>query len=456
MSIRARLLLIVFLSGAVLAVAIAAIVQLVGSTDSARVEAAESAMESVADAFSDGWSPGDDYRAIERAAAVALLGVPRAAVGLCRNPGVALRLRTRKEGAKPGPLVPEQRSAVEDACAKGKGARAKLRNDTLVIAITGAEGARVWSAVPVKDKDTGVSLLWRIEVGALAAGTLVLVIVSVSAIAALRRGVGDLDRSLDRLQSDLGATIEQPSAEELARIGRGLQRMARHLAEAQERERALSKSLEHEQRLAALGRVAAGVAHEIRNPLAGMKLRLDLMARLPDVPPDLQTDVRACLEEVDRLDRVVRSLLGVARPAEKSVPEEIDLAAMVDERIKLVDAGDVTVKREGEGRVRSDRDPLSRVIDNLLRNAVEASPRGSEVVVKLEPGEKGLTLTVVDHGPGVPEARAAELFEPFFTTKPEGTGLGLFLSRSLVKALGGTLAYDRHEGTTRFSFTLPT
>jgi signal transduction histidine kinase len=229
--------------------------------------------------------------------------------------------------------------------------------------------------------------------------------------------------------------------------------MARHLAEAQERERALSKSLEHEQRLAALGRIAAGVAHEIRNPLAGMKLRLDLMARTPGVAPDLQTDVRACLEEVDRLDRVVRSMLGVARASEKSAPEEIDLAVLVDERIKLVEGN---VRRQGEGRVRTDRDPLSRVVDNLIRNAVEASSKDAEVVVMLEPAEKGTTITVIDHGPGVPEARSAELFEPFFTTKPEGTGLGLFLSRSLVKALGGTLTYSRQEDSTRFSFTLPT
>jgi signal transduction histidine kinase len=449
-SIRSRLLVIVFLSGAVLAVAIAAIAQLVSSTDSARVEAAENAVESVADAFSDGISPGDDYRAVERAAAAALIGVPRAAVGTCRQPGVALRLRNRKEGAKPGALAVEQRAAVDDACKQGRGGRVRLRGNTFVIAVAGPEGARVWSAVPVPDKDGGVSLLWRVEVGALAVGTLLLVIVSVGAIAALRRGVSDLDRSLERLQGDLGATIEQPSAEELARISLGLQRMARHLAEAQARERTLSKSLEHEQRLAALGRVAAGVAHEIRNPLAGMKLRLDLMARLPDVSPDLRADVRACLEEVERLDRVVRSLLDVARPAKSESSQDIDLAQLIDERIKL---GNGDVRREGEGRARADRDPLARVLDNLIRNAVEAS--GSEVVVRVEEGEGGTTVTVIDHGPGVPESRASELFEPFFTTKPEGTGLGLFLSRSLVKALGGTLVYGRKGGTTQFSFTLP-
>jgi signal transduction histidine kinase len=449
-SIRARLLLIVFLSGAVLAVAIAAIAQLVSSTGSARVEAAENAVESVADAFSDGVMAGDDYRAIERAAAAALIGVPRAAVGTCRQPGVALRLRNRREGAKPGPLAVEQRAAVDDACKQGKGARAKLRGTTFVIALAGPEGARVWSAVPVPDKDSGVSPLFRVEVGALAAGTLLLVIMSVSAIAALRRGVSDLDRSLERLQGDLGATIEQPSAEELARIGQGLKRMARHLAEAQARERTLSKSLEHEQRLAALGRVAAGVAHEIRNPLAGMKMRLDLMARLPDVSPDLRADVRACLEEVERLDRVVRSLLGVARPSTSEAPEDIELGQLIDERIKLADG---RVRREGEGRVRADRDPLSRVLDNLIRNAVEASD--SEVVVRVHESDRGTTVTVIDHGPGVPESRSNELFEPFFTTKPDGTGLGLFLSRSLVKALGGTLVYSRKGGATQFSFTLP-
>ena len=95
------------------------------------------------------------------------------------------------------------------------------------------------------------------------------------------------------------------------------------------------------------------------------------------------------------------------------------------------------------------------MIDNLVRNAVEASPTGAEVRVILTDAASGARLDVVDHGGGIPEDRLPELFEPFFTLKPEGTGLGLFLSRSLLEAQGGHLAYARDDGVTRFTVTLP-
>lgn len=468
MSIRARLLLIVFLSGGVLAIAIGAIAQLVSSSDAAKFEAAQAAAEAVAESLADAWNdrpPGDLSapsrelgRFVERAAGLSLGAAPRAIAGVCTG-GVAvmhLRLRSKKEGAKPAPLVGDARSAVESACAAASTTtittRAPLRNgDVLVIAVAPAPpGAQAFAAIAVKT--SGVPRLFRAEVIALAAGTLLLVIVSIGAIAALRRGVAQVDGSLERLQRDLSAPVETPNAEELARIAAGLQKMARHLADAHARERDLARSLEHEQRLSALGRVAAGVAHEIRNPLAGMKLRLDLMARAPDVTPELRADVRACLEEVDRLDRVVRSLLGVARRPEEPARETFALGPFVDERIALVEHPRAKFVRRGDATVTSDRDALTRVLDNLLRNADEASPEGSEVVIELTAHGERVEVAVIDEGPGIPEARASELFEPFFTTKPEGTGLGLFLSRSLVQALGGTLRYAREDGRTRFTF----
>jgi signal transduction histidine kinase len=115
----------------------------------------------------------------------------------------------------------------------------------------------------------------------------------------------------------------------------------------------------------------------------------------------------------------------------------------------------VTLTLRGEADVLANDDALTRVIDNLVRNAIEASPENGEVTITLTKIERTVELDVDDRGPGVPKEREAEMFEPFFTTKPEGTGLGLWHSRSLVESLGGSLGYVRDGDRTRFIVTLP-
>ncbi len=109
------------------------------------------------------------------------------------------------------------------------------------------------------------------------------------------------------------------------------------------------------------------------------------------------------------------------------------------------------IVREGDATVTTDPDLLAQVLDNLLRNALEAS---DDVRVAIEQRGKQAQVSIIDRGPGVPDDKAAELFEPFFTTKGDGTGLGLFISRSLVRALGGTLDYRRDGDRTHFVINL--
>jgi signal transduction histidine kinase len=121
----------------------------------------------------------------------------------------------------------------------------------------------------------------------------------------------------------------------------------------------------------------------------------------------------------------------------------------------IADARRVRVEVSGAACVPVDSDAIARVIDNLVRNAVEASPSGGQVGVSVANGGDHVRLVVEDAGPGVPEARLVELFEPFFTTKSDGTGLGLALSRAIASAHGGTLEYRREGDATRFELSLP-
>jgi signal transduction histidine kinase len=273
------------------------------------------------------------------------------------------------------------------------------------------------------------------------------------AMMALRRGADELQGALLTLQDNLRAPVPRPRATELGDIAAGLSSMAAHLADARDRERELEATLARGQRLAALGRVVAGVAHEVRNPLAGMKLRLDLLARSGGLDGGAREDVTVCLGEIARLNRLVESLLTVSR-AKTLAQVPIDLAVLADERIArsaaVAQKAGVRLSRRGEGQAYGDPDALAGAVDNLLRNAVEASPTGGEVVVYLGTAHDGTAvLDVEDGGPGIPEARRAELFEPFFTTKPEGTGLGLWISRLLLEAKGASLRYDRVGDRTR-------
>jgi len=401
---------------------------------------------------------------------------PRAPGEDDRNPGLprapALEPPKARDGApareagerrRPA-LLPADRDVLIAACRAAKPGqtdhkRVSLPHDLLMFSLRGAtDRLAAWTMIRLPPADAnrfGAEQL--AETGVVAAVTLAFVLIALDALVALRRGAAELHKGLALLERDLQAPIPVPRIPELKRVATGLKEMASHLAQTQDRERALAARLGHEQQLAALGRVAAGVAHEVRNPLAGIKLTLDNMARR-HLDDRSAMDVGTCLEEIARLDRVVSSLLLVARkgPLEATT---FDAAKLVDERIEAAQAlaakQRVRLLRDGESTITANRDAMTRIVDNLLRNGIEASPAGGEVRIELRKTATEARIRIVDRGAGVLLDRVPELFEPFFTLKPEGTGLGLFVSRALLQAQGGTLTYDHREGSTCFCATLP-
>jgi len=246
-------------------------------------------------------------------------------------------------------------------------------------------------------------------------------------------------------------------AAELARIAQDHGSLAEDLAQAHQRERALERNLEQGKHLAGLGGVVAGVAHDLRTPITGIKLTLDGLARR-GLDERTESDVATCLEELARLDRLVGSLMVVARSGSDE-QSEVDLAELVAARLRrarqAAEVRQVRLTCEGTARVPCRPDLMLRVVDNLVSNALEATPDGGEIHVAIEADETEARILVADSGPGVPAERESELFEPFFTLKSKGTGLGLFLSRNLVAAQGGRLDYARHGQSTVFTIALP-
>ena len=228
-------------------------------------------------------------------------------------------------------------------------------------------------------------------------------------------------------------------------------------------EKALQDHLTHHDRLASLGHLAAGVAHEIGNPLSGLlmvaqNLRGELSAG--DAPQRLE----AILREGRRIEAIVRSLLTFSHRGSTRQRVPIAVLKIVDEAVALVNLGQrghgrpVEVIIPSELEVHAEPQSLVQVVVNLLTNALDASPPGEAVLVRAT-GHGGLVLLdVEDQGPGVAPELEPMLFSPFTTTKDpgQGTGLGLAVSLRIAQDHGGDLSYSRTpEGRTRFRLTLP-
>lgn len=247
----------------------------------------------------------------------------------------------------------------------------------------------------------------------------------------LARVEASLRRTASALQAERSVTHQQLEDLRLAN---------EHITRAQE-------ELVSAERLATVGRLAAGVAHEVGNPLSGILGYLSLLRGQAGASGETAEYVDRIETEVHRINGIVRGLLDLGRPPQPTLTP-VEVAVVAETSVRLVGASpdfqgvQVSVDVASGVTVLADAGPLSQVLINLLLNAAQAV--GGRGVVRLqarEEPEATVRIDILDTGPGIsPEVRA-RLFEPFFTTKPggKGTGLGLAISQSLARAMGGTL-----------------
>ncbi len=227
--------------------------------------------------------------------------------------------------------------------------------------------------------------------------------------------------------------------------------------------RRLQEEIRRSEKLAALGGLAAGVAHEIRNPLSSIKGFATFFMERFSKDTEEKRAAQIMIQEVERLNRVISELLEFARPSELKI-KETDIGDVLEHSLRLVeeDAKSKGVKIElmKKGDVPSvliDRDRFFQVLLNLYLNAIEAMEGGGRLSVSLSSSDgKEVSIEITDTGKGIESADVNRIFDPYFTTKPKGTGLGLAIVHKIVEAHGGDIKVSSKPGAgTTFVVTIP-
>src|SRR3954467_2019007 len=306
-----------------------------------------------------------------------------------------------------------------------------------------------------KERDTRIAVI-GLSLLALAAG-LLLTWLSNRAL----RPIAGLTQAAQRLGRGAPDVVAVPEGggDELALLAHEFNAMAQRLA-ARERElRAQGEALLRSERLAAIGRIAAQITHEIRNPLSSISLNAE---ELGERAPGARELCDAIVREVDRLAAITEEYLRFARLPKPSM-QRADVNEVVRDlldfvRPELAAAGvSVDLRLSPElPRVLADVAQLRQLLLNLVRNAREAMPGGGSLEVSTRGGEGAVDIEVRDGGPGIEPARLQRIFDPFFTTKERGTGLGLAMAQEIAQEHGGQLTCESVVGRgTAFTLRLP-
>jgi PAS domain S-box-containing protein len=212
-----------------------------------------------------------------------------------------------------------------------------------------------------------------------------------------------------------------------------------HLKKAEER-------LILAERLSSLGELTAGVAHELRNPLAGIKINTQILSRKKDLPEMEKKLLSSTQEGIEKIQKIVDDMLHFAKPKASHFEEE-EINEVVEESLAILQTklkkGNITalfVRAEGLPRLSIDIHQIQQVLINLMLNSIQAMEKGGTLTIRTFPeNEGGVGVELKDTGVGIPKSHLKKIFDPFFTTKSEGTGLGLSISLKILEKHGVTI-----------------
>jgi signal transduction histidine kinase len=269
----------------------------------------------------------------------------------------------------------------------------------------------------------------------------------------LQRGIVQIKSGLSALQSDFSHRLPERN-DELGEISHSINRMA----EARQK---LETELWREDRLRAVGRLVAGIAHEIRNPLNSIRLSIQYLERRLRGNGVRAEDLRPVIEEVDRLSALLTNLLTFQKTRHPELRDRL-VAPVVQKCVSLVqpqaDAKNIEIRTDAGApglEARFDPEHLTQILMNLLFNAIDATGPNGAIDVRLEHRGTTARIAVHDSGPGLTAEQREHLFEAFYTTKANGTGLGLAVSHELATAMSGALHYRNDQPGATFEIELP-
>lgn len=300
---------------------------------------------------------------------------------------------------------------------------------------------------------------WRLFVGIFLFGSALSIIVGVAMSGILVKPLRALTRGVRSITAgDYKQRVPAQGGREIAELATGFNIMAEQLGKVQ----ALEAELRRRDRFSALGQAAMVIAHEVRNPLGIIKTSTEVVRNRAKLGPSEDRMLGYIIDEVRRIETLVRDFLDFAQPKEPS--KSVFLLRSVIDRVASFAAPELAKRhialdiQDGSNGVliSGDPDQLHQACLNLMLNAMDAMSSGGTITASLAVEDTQASLTISDSGPGIPPAIIGQIFNPFFTTKAKGTGLGLAKVQSVAAAHGGTAHCTSREGQgASFTIALP-
>ncbi len=360
----------------------------------------------------------------------------------------------RSEGLLAGPDLPEQERENRTWPGPGRAYRVFFGDPER---LSGMVTYRFMILIPEPEISAARRQLVRPILLIDAAAMIAVLLVGVLIAGLISKPVARLTAATRRVAAgDLTHPVETDAGGEIGELRDAFNRMQAELRESRE---ALIKS----ERYAAVGAIAAGIAHEVHNPLTAMKLTVEILQKKAGREGPEAEGLARIADEIDRLALIIEELLTLGRPTPLKTAQT-DVAAFLGDVVAFMrrqcDHSGVKVSVQAEG-VQACMDPrkMKQVLVNLILNGLQAMPRGGRLTIRAQRAGAqaggGLRISVTDEGEGIPEEARERLFDLFFSTKEGGTGIGLAISRQIVEEHGGTIDLETGREGTTFHIALP-